>query len=168
MLIKTWKKQLVASAVMGAILIAGSLVNPRQLFAQAVKAVLTKDQDQPARGAFQTSIQFTFPNTLITSVPIPAGMRLVVDYVATAGAAQSSGGPIQPSIIFESSLNNGGGSANFYLTPVQSPLVTTQFNHSEKTTIYADNLNVAFGYSGYTPAFAVFNVAISGHLIAIP
>jgi hypothetical protein len=106
MLIGKWKKQLVGAAVFGAILIAGSLSNPRQLLAQAVKAVITKDQDEHARGAFQTTVSLNANNgTSFVSVPVPVGMRLVVDYVATSGAAASTNGNIQPYLIFESSIN---------------------------------------------------------------
>jgi hypothetical protein len=74
---------------------------------------------------------------------------------------------------FHSSLGctYGGGSANYYLTQTQSPLTTSQFDSQQQVTIAADTLAIALGYSGFsptTPGYAIFNVAISGHLISIP
>jgi hypothetical protein len=131
------------------------------------RPTLIQNTDAPARAPFQTTVSLNFStSTLFVSVPIPSGKRLVVDYVSVNGAASSNSGPIQPVIILESSVA-GSPSVSYYLTQTQSPLVTTQFHSEGPMTIYSDTLAVAFGFSGFTPSFAVFNVSISGHLISI-
>jgi hypothetical protein len=93
-------------------------------------------------------------------------MRLVIDFISLSGAAQSSGGPVQPTVILNSQV--GGGASNlFYFSPPQSTTVTSQFYMSEKTVIYADSLSVGPAFAGYTPTFLVFNVVISGHLVSL-
>jgi len=160
-----WKKSLTAVAVSGALLTISSLSTPRQLWAQA-KAALVQDIDQPARGAFQANVIVNLATGFV-NVPIPAGKRLVVDYVAIAGAAQSGGGGIQPVILMQSTLGNAAG-VTYYLMPSQSPTAPTQFYGSEQPRIYADSLYVGTGYSGYAPSFLTFQVSISGHLVSMP
>jgi len=129
------------------------------------RPTLVQNTDEPARAPFQTTVSLNLStSTLFVSVPIPPGKRLVIDYVSVSGAAASNSGAIQPVIILESAVA-GSPSVNYYLSQNQSPLVTTQFQSAAPMTIYSDSLAVAFGYSGFTPSFAVFNVSISGHLI---
>jgi hypothetical protein len=161
-----WKKQLVAAGVTGAVLIGGSLLQPRHLMAQVAKWALVRDADQPARGAFQINVPLTFGGGFV-NVPIPSGKRLVVDYVALNGAAASSSGGIQPSVLFQSSLG-ANPAVTYYLTPTQSATAPTQFQHTEEVRIYADSLYVGLAYSGYAPSFLVFQASISGHLIDMP
>jgi hypothetical protein len=161
-----WKKQIAAVAVTGAVLIIGSLSNPRQLLAQA-KAALVQDIDQPARQPFQATVSVNSNNFVFTPVSIPSGKRLVVEYVAMSGAAASAGGPIQPVILLNSSVT-GSAPATFYVQPAPSTVTPQQFYNSGPVTIYADSLNIGGGYSGFAPSFLVFNVVISGHLVSIP
>jgi hypothetical protein len=103
-------------------------------------------------------------------VPIPSGQRLVVDFVTINGVAQSLSGPIQPSIIFQSSLN-GGSPTNFYLEPGPSPVNIPGENQlylAQPLKVYADSLYVSGGFAGFDPSTFIFNVAISGHLVPIP
>jgi len=131
------------------------------------RPTLVQNTDEPARAPFQTTVSLNYStSTLFASVPIPSGKRLVIDYVSVNGAAASNSGPIQPVIILESAVA-GSPAVSYYLTQTQSPLVTTQFHSAAPMTIYSDTLAVAFGFSGYTPSFAVFNVSISGHLVSI-
>jgi hypothetical protein len=122
-----------------------------------------------ANGAFQTDLTLGIGagQSAFLGVSIPAGRRLVVEYVTLSGAASSLSGAIQPVVLFESSLS-GGGAANFYVKPDPSSLLPGQFYHSEQVKIYADTLNLALGYAGFSPFVLVFNVAISGHLVAAP
>jgi len=103
-------------------------------------------------------------------VAIPPGQRLVVEFVAINGIADSLSGPIQPSIILQSSLT-GVGSANYYLEPAPSPVNIPgayQLYLAQPLKVYADSLSVAGAYAGYAPFTYTFHVAISGHLIPVP
>ena len=133
----------------------------------AIAAANVKDVDQPARAPFQVTVPVNVNNFVYTPVPIPAGQRLVIEYVSISGAAQSSSGPVQPIVLLASSVANNSG-ATFYMAPPANSLLPTQFYHSEPAVIYADALAVGPAFSGYTPSFMVMNVVISGHLIATP
>lgn len=123
-----------------------------------------QDADQPARQPFQATVTVNLNNFTYTSVPIPAGKRLVIEYVALAGASASSGGGVQPVILLNSDVA-GSANALYYIQPVQSTAAPSQFYFNGPVTIYADNFSVGFGYAGFAPNFLVFNVVISGHLI---
>jgi len=121
-----------------------------------------------AAGAFQVQLTLSqAAGTLFQTVNIPAGKRLVVEFVTIDGTAASSSGPIQPVVLLESSIT-GVGSANFYLQPDQAATLTDRFARSEQVKVYADGLAVAVGFAGYTPDFMVFGVSISGHLVPAP
>ena len=129
-------------------------------------------QSMDAKNAYQVDLTVSLVSGFLTSqaLTIPAGQRLVVDFVTASGGAYSLSGPIQPSIVLESSLN-GGGQANYYLQPAPTATVipgTGQMHLAQPVKIYADNLTVAAGFAGFSPASYVFNVAISGHLVPIP
>src|SRR5258708_16200270 len=93
-----WKKQIAAVAVTGAVLIIGSLSNPRQLLAQA-KAALVQDVDQPARQPFQATVSVNSNNFVFTPVSIPSGKRLVVQYLAIPRPPPSPARPIHPVLL---------------------------------------------------------------------
>ena len=131
------------------------------------KAAIVKDIDQAARAPFQATVTLDFNNFVYTPVPIPAGQRLVIEYVSISGAAQSNNGPVQPIALLSTSLA-GNPSASFYLAPTPAAALPTQFYHAQPTTIYADSLQIGPGYAGYTPSYLILNVVVSGHLIAIP
>src|SRR5215510_7362049 len=99
-----WKKSLSALAVTVAVLTIASLSGPKQLLAQAARAALMKDVDQPARQPFQTTVTVNLNNPGYTNVPVPSGKRLVVEFVAIAGAAASTAGAVQPIILLNSSI----------------------------------------------------------------
>ena len=143
-------------------LAAGTLVTPKA----AVAAANVKDVDQPARAPFQASVALNINNFTYTPVPIPAGQRLVIEYVSISGAAQSSGGGVQPIALL--SVGTAGTAATWYFATTPSSTVPTQVFHTEGTAIYADTLQVGPAYSGFTPSFMVMNVNISGHLVSIP
>ncbi len=143
--------------------LVATTVTPRATIA----AANVKDVDQPARAPFQVTMTVNVNNFVYTPVPIPAGQRLVIDYVSISGAAQSSGGPVQPIALLAASVA-GNPTAVFYIAPTPAATLPTQFYHSEPTAIYADSLEVGPAFSGYSPSFLVLNIVISGHLIAIP
>ena len=129
-----------------------------------VRAALTQDVDQPARAPFQASITVSINNFTSTSVPIPAGKRLVIDYISLNGAAQTSGSYVQPIVLVSSSVA-GNPAVSYYFGPNPSTTTPGQYYASYQTTIYADSLSVSPAFAGFTPSFDTFNVNISGHLI---
>src|SRR5215472_6033077 len=125
-----------------------------------------RNADEPGRGAFQTTVNVAFGQGL-AGVPIPAGTRLVVDYVSIHGNA-SGPGTVVPTILFESSINSQP-SVNYYISPVLIGDITTdQWRASEQVKIYADSLTVGLGFAGVVPTTLQFAVDISGHLIDMP
>ena len=133
----------------------------------AVAAANVKDVDQPARAPFQATVELNINNFTYTAVPIPAGQRLVIEYVSISGAAQSPNGPIQPIALLSTTVA-GNPAATFYIAPPSNSLLPTQFYHAEPTAIYADTLEVGPAFSGYAPNFMAMNVVISGHLVSVP
>jgi hypothetical protein len=123
-------------------------------------------QSMDAQNAFQTDITVGFNSQDIT---IPSGQRLVIDFVAISGVVQSPSGPVQPSVIFNSTVN-GGPLAQYFLQPGPSPVNLPGENQlylAQPVKIYADALNVSGAFAGYTPNFYSLNVSISGHLVPI-
>lgn len=106
-----------------------------------------------------------------TSVTIPAGKRLVVDYVSMSGAAAGVGGPIQPIVILAATLT-GGLQNLYYFVPQQDSqggALSSQFYGNQATEVFADDtLLVGPAFAGFSPQFDVFNVVITGHLVDIP
>ena len=140
-----------------------TIVSPKAV----VAAANVKDVDQPARAPFQVTVPVNINNFVYTPVAIPAGMRLVIEFVSINGAAQSNSGPVQPVVLLASAVAGNPG-ATYYVGPTPSSVLPTQYYHSEPVAIYADSLQVGPAYAGYTPSFMSFNVVISGHLVAIP
>jgi hypothetical protein len=124
-------------------------------------------QSMDAKNAFQVDLQMGLTPQAVT---IPAGQRLVVEYVTISGIANSLNGPIQPSLILQSSLN-GGGSASYYLQPGPTPVNipgANQLSFSQQVKVYADTLTVSPAYAGFAPFTYTFTMSISGHLVPIP
>jgi hypothetical protein len=161
----SWKRRLTAAGVMTAILILGSLSGPRHLLAQ-VKYALVRDVDQPGRGAFQTTVTVGF-GTGLAGIAIPAGKRLIIDYVSIHGNADGNGGVTVPTILIESAIN-GQGTVSYYISPVRVEPTIDQYRASQVVKIYADNLAIGVGYAGAVPLILSFAVDISGHLIDMP
>ncbi|MGA2433923.1 MAG: hypothetical protein ABSG25_01420 [Bryobacteraceae bacterium] len=132
-----------------------------------VRPALVQDVDQPGRAPFQVTVPINIDNFNFTPVTIPAGHRLVIDYISMSGATQTSGAYVQPIIIFSSSVASGPSNL-YYVAPQQSGTVPGQYYHTEQATIYADSLSVSPAFAGFTPSFMAFNVVISGHLISLP
>ncbi len=180
------KKTAIRSAVLSMALIAtslcalGQIVEPQRAVQQsarlaavtvvtpkAVAAANVKDVDQPARAPFQATVQLNINNFVYTPVPIPAGQRLVIDYVSISGDAASNSGPVQPiALLAVGTAGNPG--ATVYFAPTPSSTVATQFFYTGAAAIYADTLQVGPAFAGFTPSFMGLNVYISGHLISIP
>jgi len=127
---------------------------------------------QDARDPFVVTVTTNaVTNFNYTQVTIPAGKRLVIQYVSITGAAQSIVNnqvePIQPITILNTTV--AGGSANLsYFAPPQNNQLSTQFYMTDQVTIYADTSSLGPAFAGFTPTFDTFNVVISGYLIDIP
>ena len=138
----------------------------KPLLAQ-VRAALVQDVDQPARAPFQARVDVSLGSGGLGSgqVTIPAGQRLVVDFIGVHGIVQASGG-IQPDLILNSFVG-GGPIISYDFAPQQSSTVGGRFDLSQPATIYADSLNVDLAYAsgGAVPSSMIFEVQISGHLI---
>lgn len=132
-----------------------------------VRAALVQDVDQPARAPFQVTVPININNFTFSPVTIPAGKRLVVDYVSLSGAAQTAGSYVQPIIILSSTIT-GQGNSLFYFAPNPSVTAPGQYYSTQQTTIFADSLSVSPAFAGFTPTFLAFNVVLSGHLITVP
>lgn len=135
-------------------------------FAQ-VRAALVQDVDQPARQPFQYTVSQSLSNFSYTSVPIPAGKRLIVDFIAVSGAAISPDGPIQAITLLQAG-QTGNPAATYYFKLDPSTTTPTQVFYSGPTKIYADTLSIGMGFSGFSPSTLNVNTVISGHLISIP
>jgi hypothetical protein len=163
----TWKKQLMAVGLAGVILIGGTILAPKRLMAQ-VRAALVRDEDSPGRNAFQVAFDLNISGGL-PSVPItvPAGKRMVIDYVAINGAAGTAGPYIQPYVLIQSSVN-GGPAINYYMLAEAITNSPGQFHDNEVAHIYGDTASVGLAFAGYTPTFMVMHICISGHMIDMP
>lgn len=125
-----------------------------------------RNADEPAREAFQATVQVGF-GTGLQGVPIPAGKRLIIDYVSIHGNASGTTGAIVPTILLESSIDSQA-SVNYYISPVQIDPTIDQWRASQLVKIYADSLTIGVGYAGSVPFVLSFAVDISGHLIDMP
>jgi hypothetical protein len=123
-----------------------------------------RNADDAARNAFQIGVTLSQAAPYLTTT-IPAGHRFVIDFVTLSGDATSLSGPIQPIVLLYATIN--GATVNYYF-PMASSTVPGQFYSATGTKIYADQLAVGMGFSGYTPASIGMNVAISGHLVSVP
>lgn len=143
--------------------VAGTLYS-KPARAQA-RPTLVQDTDQAARAPFQVTVPININNFNYTSVTIPAGKRLVVDFISMSGAAQTTSGPyLQPIVILNVGVA-GNPSVLNYFAPTQSASDPGQYYYTTSTTIYADSLSVGPGFAGYSPSFLAFSVVITGHLI---
>jgi len=123
-------------------------------------------QSMDAQTAFETTFQLGFGSQTVT---IPAGQRLVIDFVTIDGVANSNSGPVQPVFFLNTTLANGG-SGDFVLEPAPSPVSLPgegQVTIAQPVKIYADTLSISAGFAGYSPNNFTFNVSISGHLVPI-
>ena len=130
----------------------------------AAAPVPVRDVDAPGRQPFQASLDLNISGVTGAYLPIPAGKRFVVEFVAINCAAASLSGAIQPKAIFSTSLA-GSASANFYLPALTVPTSADQFANTQQVKLYADQLSIGLAYSGYAPSFLVMHVAVSGYLI---
>ena len=159
--------------IIGLSLVVG-LVTSRQVRA-AVSALVTVSntsanpvptESVDASNAIEYEVQIGFNSQ---SIPIPAGKRLVVDFVTVHGVVNSLSGPIQPDVLLQSSLN-GGASSTFTLEPGPSPVNITGENQlylAQPVKVYADTLSVSGAFAGYDPDTFILIVSISGHLVPI-
>lgn len=135
-----------------------------KLQAATIAPVLMKDVDQAARTPFQVTVPININNFTYTPVAIPAGQRLVIDYLSYSGAAQTSGSYVQPILLLAVGVANNPPVLHYYGSDPSSA-APGQYYHSENVTIYADTLQVGPAFAGFTPSFMTFSLVITGHLI---
>jgi hypothetical protein len=121
------------------------------------------DADAAARQPFQAILTFSAA-TGSSEVAIPAGYRLVVEYI-NAVTLDVSTTFFQP-LIFLYSIQGTNPLVGYEFFPGATP-VASEDTLNQQLTIYADKLTVSLGYSGSPPSSAYEQVTISGHLIAI-
>jgi hypothetical protein len=172
------KTYVVSAAVLGGLFLIGSLLHSRDsqakgaTYSTPVTVMNTttnpagvRDEDSPGRNAFQASLSLSQSGVSGQGLSIPAGKRLVVDFV-TVGASGPSAGT-QPYVeIF--AQQGTGPSVGYQLRPSQSPIAVQQFDLAQPVQIYGDNVFVSLAFAGNTPPFLSANVSISGHLIDMP
>ena len=139
-----------------------TLLGPLAVLAPAT--VVAQTVPYPPLNAFQVTVPVNITNFTFTTVTIPAGQRLVIQDVSLSGATQTNGAYVQPIIILSSAL--GSDAANLrYFAPNPSATDPGQYYADYSTTLYADTLQVAPAFAGYTPTFMSFNVVITGYLV---
>jgi len=124
----------------------------------------TVDADAAGREPFQATVTLNISGSLVATVTIPAGKRLVVDNINVAGDATSSSGPIQP-IVLAYTGQAGAPMVDYYYS-ISGSTVPGQFYSNFPVTLYADTLQFGLGFSGYSPSNLGMIVNVSGHLIA--
>jgi hypothetical protein len=124
-------------------------------------------QEVGDKNAFSASVTLNALGS--QAIAIPAGQRLVVDFVEIHGLATSLSGPVQPDVLFYTTLN-GAPSVNYYLEPGPSPVNTNegQVSLMKDVKLYADTLTIGTGFAGYSPNEFIMVVSISGHLVPMP
>jgi len=172
------KTYILSAAALGGLFLIGSLMHSRDSQAKGAtyatpvtvtnttaNAAGVRDEDSPGRNAFQTSLNLSLSGISGTGLSIPAGKRLVIDFVTFAGSGPSGG--TQPYLeIF--TTQGTGPSVGYQLRPSQSTLAPQQFDLAQPVSIYGDNVFVSLAFAGNTPVFLSAGVSISGHLIDMP
>jgi hypothetical protein len=158
---KLFKRTMLVLGALAVIVVFVATVTPKA--AHALAAALVQDVDQPARAPFQAAFTVTSVSGF-TPVTIPAGKRLVIDFINIGGEATTNGTYVQPVVILRSTL--GGVITDYNFAPTPSP-APTEYYLNLPTTIYTDNLSLGTGFNGSTPLFIGFDVVISGHLINV-
>jgi hypothetical protein len=172
------KTYILSAAALGGLFLIGSLLHSRDSQAKGAtystpvtvtnttaNAAGVRDEDSPGRNAFQTTLILSLSGVSGTGLSIPAGKRLVVDFVTFAGSGPSAG--TQPYLeIF--AQQGTGPSVGYQLRPIQSSIIIQQFDLAQPVQICGDNVFVSLAFAGNTPPFLTANVSISGHLINMP
>src|SRR4051812_36617012 len=112
------KKTILSVAAMAAVLTVGMMAGPRHAFANIISATFTRDADAPARQPFQASVLLALNEPALQTIAIPAGKRLVVEYVSFTGSAFPLTG-IQPMLVITTKVA-GGPLGGYYLDMTQS------------------------------------------------
>jgi hypothetical protein len=172
------KTYMLSAAALGGLFLIGSLMHSRDSQAKGAtyatpvtvtnstaNAAGVRDEDSPGRNAFQASLNLSLSGVSGQGLSIPAGKRLVVDFVTFAGSGPSAG--TQPYLeIF--TTQGAGPSVGYQFRPSQSPLALQQFDLAQPVNIYGDNVFVSLAFAGNAPPFLSAGVSISGHLIDMP
>src|SRR5262249_59990259 len=92
-----------------------------------------RDVDMGARRAFQASVNLDMSGTSGTGLTIPAGKRLVIEFVSVSGSSSTS---TQPYVDIFATL--AGSPLTSYLMPLaQSPIAPQQVSLAQSVKIYA-------------------------------
>lgn len=150
-----------------------SIIGPRAARAAAAALVqVTNTAANPAliesvdaKNAFQTSFGFNSVGigSASQSVVIPAGERLVVDFISIGAFANTTGGTFAPYVDLRVGLNGGSGDYAFEPTPIAVAGINEL---AQSIKLYADTLTVIAGTN--TNVTGTIVVDISGHLVAVP
>jgi len=129
-----------------------ALVTERQAVAQAVRAALVRNQDEPGRNPYSQFAECLGSECSLTFPPVPAGQRLVVTFVSAA-VGNGNGGPI----------GFGGHGQDIRFLPSQNATVSVS-----NTPI------VAYYEAGETPTLTCYctntlmEATLSGYYITLP
>jgi hypothetical protein len=146
-----WKHFTRIGLALAALAAVTALVTERQAVAQAVRAALVRNQDEPGRNPYSQNAT-CFGECSLTFPPVPAGQRLVVTFV-NAALGGGNGSPLL--------LGGHGQDARYFAT--------------EDSTIAIVNTPVVAYYdAGETPTLTcscsstVFESNLSGYYITLP
>jgi len=131
--------------------------------------VQTQDVDNPAFQPFQKQEQLAFVigvTDRLVNIPVPAGKRLVIEFVSFQCLLPIGQNPTNNSI----RLNNAV--THFFLTPLQGA-ASSSFNVfmcSTPTRLYCDPGSSVQVFAGRNTgeSAATVNVSISGHYVNVP
>jgi hypothetical protein len=126
-----------------------------------------RNADEPAREAFETSINLNLTSPT-ANVTIPAGKRLVIEYVTCEASAFSPTGQVAPSFRLTVGLSGTGGEYNFIPQGNTDVSASPIFFGSYPVRIYADTLSLNAAYRGFVPTQLNLNVSIAGYLVSVP
>ncbi|HLK19530.1 MAG TPA: hypothetical protein VKT81_11250 [Bryobacteraceae bacterium] len=147
-----WKRFTRIGLAIAALAAVITLVTERQALAQAVRAALVRNQDEPGRNPYSQFAECLGTECSLTFPPVPAGQRLVVTFVSIV-AGDANGGPL--------AFTGHGQDVRFF---------TTQ---NASVSIY-NGPTVAYYEAGETPTLncycgnSLMEATLSGYFISLP
>jgi hypothetical protein len=138
-----------ALAVLAAVI---TIVTERQAVAQAIRAALVRNQDEPGRNPYSQFAECASNGCSLTFSPVPPGERLVVTFVSGA-IVNANGSPI--------AFAGHGQDVRFLAT-------------QESTVTIVNSPTVAYYEAGETPTLncfcsnSVLEATLSGYYITLP
>jgi hypothetical protein len=149
-----WKHFTRIGLALAAFAAVTALVTERQAVAQAIRAALVRNQDEPGRNPYSQHVGCFGLGACggLTFSPVPAGERLVVTFV-NAAIGGGNGSPLL--------LGGHGSDARYFAT-------------DDSTIAVANSPVVAYYEAGETPTLTcscsstVFESTLSGYYITLP